>query len=80
MTNLDLPWWFVALVCLMVVVLYFGIGATLGFLCTYVALRPLTRPDNEQEHPRSRALGASFLGALAGGATNLLVAWIFTHA
>lgn len=45
MTNLEFSWWFVALTGLMVLAPYFGIGATLGFLCTCVAMRPLIRYD-----------------------------------
>ncbi len=60
------------------VVLYFGIGAVLGFLVTYCSLRPLTKADKEQEHARATALGLSTLGALASGALNFGVTWLIT--
>lgn len=67
------------------VVLYFGIGAVLGFLVTYCSLRPLTKADKEQEHARATALGLSTLGAAgallsAGGALNFGVTWLITVA
>ena len=78
--TLDFPWWLAALLYLMVVAMYFGIGATLGFLCTYSTLRPLNTADDEQRHPRSTALGLSALGALTGGALNFAVVWLVTAA
>ena len=74
--TLDFPWWLTALVYLVIIAMYFGTGATLGFLFTYLTLRPINKTDDEQGHPRSTALGFSTLGALAGDTLNFLVVWL----
>lgn len=38
--TLDFPWRLAALLYLMAIAIYFGTGATLGFICTYLTLRP----------------------------------------
>lgn len=78
--TLDFPWWLAALLYLMAIAIYFGTGAALGFLCTYLTLRPSDKFDDEQRHPRSTALGFSTLGALAGGALNFVLVWLITVA
>ena len=78
--TIDFPWWFSALVYLVVIGMYFGIGATLGFLLTCFTLRPVKETEDEKKYPRSTALGLSTRGALAGGAVNFVVVWIASGA
>ena len=56
--------------------MYFGVGATLGFLLTYFTLRLVKETEGEEKYPRSTACGLSMRGALAGGAVNFVVVWI----
>ncbi len=72
MYSFDFPWWFIALVYLIIFMAYFGIGALIGFTATCALLANSERRGLRRS--RLRKVGISLLGALAGGAVNLLIA------
>lgn len=72
MYSFDFPWWFIALVYLLIFMAYFGIGALIGFAASYALLANSERRDVRRSRPRR--FGLSLPGALAGGAVNLLIA------
>ena len=40
MTSLEFPWWVIVLFYPVLAAQYFGVGATLGFVFTYLIVQP----------------------------------------